>query len=268
MVTPLAFGLFLEALPDTLGQGRGARLSDLLDGGLDLTVEIGLTQDALGKGGANLLLDPLGQIGFEHVRWRDQLADAATLGHLAVEPRDELWRRHRVEFDAVGLQPVLPTLAIGRRAVFAGFIHRLHIFGDRLDKWQAKVAAAVRPAATEAEAALHAEVRRHAVGLKGQERLAFLERHGSDPRVAASLLEAPAFLTGMTEAERSLIRSKIEQAVLDPEIVQAKKDVTRALADSEHGWDRAQVLIAEDAGLRKSADGTWSAPVDADANAA
>ena len=62
-------------------------------------------------------------------------------------------------------------------------------------------------------------------------------------------------------------RSKIEQAVLDPEIVQAKKDVTRALADSEHGWDRAQVLIGEDAGLRKGADGTWSQPADANAAA-
>ena len=34
--------------------------------------------------------------------------------------------------------------------------------------------------------------------------------------------------------------------------------MTRALADGEHGWNRAQVLIGEDAGLRKSADGTWS----------
>ena len=47
---------------------------------------------------------------------------------------------------------------------------------DLMDKWHAKVAAAVKPAATEAEAALHAEIRRHVVGLKGQDRMAFLER--------------------------------------------------------------------------------------------
>ena len=139
---------------------------------------------------------------------------------------------------------------------------------ELLDKWQAKVAGSGQASSTEAEAALHAEIRRHVVGLKGQERMAFLEKHGSDPRVAASLLEAPAFLTGLTEAETKLIRSKIEQAVLDPEIVQAKKDVTRALVDAEHGWTRAQALIGEDAGLRKSADGTWSASVEANADAA
>ena len=72
----------------------------------------------------------------------------------------------------------------------------------------------------------------------------------------------------MTDTEAKLIRSKIEQAVLDPEIVQAKRAVTGALADIEHGWNRAQVLIGEDAGLRKSDDGTWSDPVEADANAA
>ena len=101
--------------------------------------------------------------------------------------------------------------------------HAQQSVSDLLDKWQAKVAAAVKPATTEAEAALHAEIRRHAVGLKGQDRMAFLERHGSDPRVAATLLEAPAFLTGMTEAETKLVGSKIEQAVLDPELSKPRK---------------------------------------------
>lgn len=32
------------------------------------------------------------------------------LGHLAVEPRDELRRGHRVQFDAMGLQPFPPLL--------------------------------------------------------------------------------------------------------------------------------------------------------------
>ena len=109
---------------------------------------------------------------------------------------------------------------------------------ELMAKWEAKVAAAVKPASSEAEAALHAEVRRHVVGLKGRASAsAFLEKHGSDPRVAASLLEAPAFLTGLSDAEIALVKSKIEQAMLPPEIVQAKKDVTKALADSEHGWD-------------------------------
>jgi hypothetical protein len=35
------------------------------------------------------------------------------LGHLEIEPFDELWRRHCVEFDAMGLQPLFPRDAAG-----------------------------------------------------------------------------------------------------------------------------------------------------------
>ena len=51
----------------------------------------------------DLPLDPHGQVLFENVRRRDELA--VVLGHLAVEPFDELRSRHDVEFDAVVLQP-------------------------------------------------------------------------------------------------------------------------------------------------------------------
>jgi hypothetical protein len=48
VVAPFTVGLLLEARLDALGQRRGARLLDRLDGVGDLTVETGLAQDALG----------------------------------------------------------------------------------------------------------------------------------------------------------------------------------------------------------------------------
>ena len=49
---------------------------------------------------------------------RDELAGAMLgLGHLAVEPVDELRRRHRVQFDAVGLQPFFPECRLGSSSV-------------------------------------------------------------------------------------------------------------------------------------------------------
>ena len=99
--------------------------------------------------------------------------------------------------------------------------------------------------------------------------MSFLEKNGGDPILAASLLEAPRFLTGLSDAELTLVRTKIEQATLTPEIIEAKGAVSKALTEAERGWLRSQELIAQDAGLTKNADGTWgqptSAKVDADA---
>ena len=140
---------------------------------------------------------------------------------------------------------------------------------ELMDKWEAKVAAAVKPAANESEAVLHGEIRRHVASLKGErERMTFVEKHGADPRVASALLEAPQFLSGIGNAEIALVKNRIEANVLDPEIVQAKVAVTKAMTEAKHGWDRAQALIAEDAGLKRAADGSWNQPEEAKADAA
>ena len=101
--------------------------------------------------------------------------------------------------------------------------------GEVVSKWDTRVREAVKPAAPEAEAALHAGIRKHVAALKGGQRLAFLEKHASDPRVAASMLEAPKFLTNLTDGEELMIRNLIEASVLPPEIAQAKIAVTKAL---------------------------------------
>ena len=140
-----------------------------------------------------------------------------------------------------------------------------------LKRWEDQVLAALKPASTEGEATLHAEIRRHVASLKGAERMAFLEKHAADPVLAISLLEAPQFLTGCTDAELTMVRRNVEAQVLPPEVAKVKPHVEDAMHETAHGWERAQVLIAEDVGLNRNADGSWGAQpvqVDADAHAA
>ena len=85
-----------------------------------------------------------------------------------------------------------------------------------MSKWDDQLKAALKPAANEVEAALHGEIRRYVAGLKDKQRLAFLEQNASDPIVAAAVLEAPPFLTGLTSAEAAMIKHKIEASVLPP----------------------------------------------------
>ena len=63
----------------------------------------------------------------------------------------------------------------------------------QMQRWADKVSANVKPAADQAEAVLHAQIREKVANLK-EGRLGFLQKHCADPTVASALLEAPAFL--------------------------------------------------------------------------
>ena len=103
------------------------RRRDVGEGGFDLGVDIGLAQDAGGYCFANLVLDTPAQFGFKNVRRRDQLV---LVSQLAVEPFDELRRGHRVQFDAVSLEPILPGFAVGSDVVAF-----TNVVGNRLESF-------------------------------------------------------------------------------------------------------------------------------------
>ena len=86
--------------------------------------------------------------------------------------------------------------------------------------------------------------------------MGFLEKNATDPVVAAALLTAPPFLSGLSDAELALVKHKVEQHV-SPEIAEARTATTKAIKDVEQGWQRAIDKIAERAGLTKASDGTW-----------
>jgi len=121
-------------------------------------------------------------------------------------------------------------------------------------KWQEKIDGALtRPNADDAATALLLrEVRDKFANLKDQQdRMKWIEKFGHDPLVPSALLNAPAGLTGLSEAQRALLQSKAE-ALADPKIVEAKSKVTRALVELERSYRAAPALVAQCAGLDKA----------------
>jgi hypothetical protein len=106
----------------------------------------------------------------------------------------------------------------------------------------------IKPAEDLHTTSLHAQIREHISGMK-EGRLPFLQKHAADPLVASSVLTAPAFLSGLSDAEVALVRHQVERALMPEEIAEAKADAEKALAEAEHGWQRHVEIIAERAGL-------------------
>jgi hypothetical protein len=92
--------------------------------------------------------------------------------------------------------------------------------------------------------------------------MCFLERFAADPQIASALLTGPAGLTNLSETERAMLKNKVEGHV-DLEIIAARSATAEALQEVEAGWQRAQDVIAQRAGLQKAADGSWKEPTDA-----
>jgi hypothetical protein len=72
--------------------------------------------------------------------------------------------------------------------------------------------------------------------------LAFIDAHASE--VAAAVLTASSFLSGLTPAELGIVKQRIE-ARANPELAKSKAETTRALADVEAGWRAAIRQISE-----------------------
>ena len=113
---------------------------------------------------------------------------------------------------------------------------------QQLQRWASKLAAHVKPPADHAEAVLHAQVREKVAGLK-EGRLAFLKQHAADPVVAAALLSAPAFLSGLSETELTLLRGEVEKKWLSAEVIESKAKVGNALTDIDRSLRAAHAMI-------------------------
>ena len=87
--------------------------------------------------------------------------------------------------------------------------------------------------------------------------MAFIDAHATE--VAAAVLAAPSFLSGLTPAELGVVKQRIE-ARANPEIAEAKAETAKALQETEAGWRHAISQIGERADLTKRPDGTWRDP--------
>ena len=99
---------------------------------------------------------------------------------------------------------------------------------------------------------LHCEIRSHLASLKSGDRVAFIDAHATE--VAAAVLSAPSFLSGLTPAELGIVKQRIE-ARANPEIAKAKAVAVNALAETERGRRNASNLIRARGGLEKPYDG-------------
>ena len=118
--------------------------------------------------------------------------------------------------------------------------------------WAAKLGEIVKPAEDIATATVYAQIRDRVRDMD-KDRLAFLNEHAGDPVIASAILTAPAFLSGLSNTERAVVKRRIEKHFISPEIADAKAATEKALAEAEHGWSRAMELIAQSAGLEKAA---------------
>ena len=102
------------------------------------------------------------------------------------------------------------------------------------------------------------EIRAHLAAMK-ENKMRFLAKHVADGQVAAAVLSAPSFLSGLSDEEFSFLRTRVEEHVA-PGVVKARTETLKALEHAEQGRQRALDKIAERAGLTKGPDGTWRDP--------
>ena len=124
----------------------------------------------------------------------------------------------------------------------------------QLAKWAEEAGVAIKPPSNFAEAMMQAEIRAHLAAMKGS-KMDFLAARATDPRVASAILGAPPFLSGLTDAEIGVVKTRVEKHVA-PEVVNERNATLKALEQAEAGWETAMRKIASRAGLTKGLDGT------------
>ena len=122
----------------------------------------------------------------------------------------------------------------------------------QLTKWNEQLGLTPKAPESVGDAMIHAEIRSHLASLKAGDRMAFIDAHATE--VAAAVLAAPAFLSGLSPTELGVVKQRIE-ARANPELAKSKAETTRALADAEAGWRSAIRQISERAGLGRPHDG-------------
>jgi hypothetical protein len=161
-------------------------------------------------------------------------------------------RKRKIAAQTIADIQALDTLERAREAVSA-----------MQDKWAAKIGLVLKAPADASEAVLHWEVRDRFSSLKDEAaRMCFLERFAADPQIASALLTGPAGLTNLSEAERAMLKTKVESHT-PAEIIEARSATAKALQEVESrlaasaGCDRPTCWSSE------GCDGSWNEPIDA-----
>jgi hypothetical protein len=117
-----------------------------------------------------------------------------------------------------------------------------------------KVTDVVKPAWDVHDAAVHSQIRDRLVAMT-EGRMAFLEKNAADPVISSAILTAPAFLSGLSDAEIALVRRKVELLAVGSEALAARDAAVRALSECEQGWRHAIAQVAQRGGVPLTGNG-------------
>lgn len=121
--------------------------------------------------------------------------------------------------------------------------------GGVMQKWQAKIDANLKHPNDAHEIAVFAQIRDRLHNLRDpKERMSFLEKHGNDLTLISAVLTAPAYLSGLSDAEYQFVKSQLEKQA-PFKIVAARSEAQKMLAEVEIGWRAAVARIAKRGGL-------------------
>ena len=124
---------------------------------------------------------------------------------------------------------------------------------SQMAKWDEELGFFSKPPATIGESVQLSEIRSY-LSAMSDNRVNFVAQHVHDPRVIAAVLGAPAFLSGLTEADVGILKAQIAKRVA-PEVAEAKTETVRAMQDAEAGWRAAIRQISERGGLGRPQQG-------------
>jgi hypothetical protein len=123
----------------------------------------------------------------------------------------------------------------------------------QITKWDEEIGLTSKTPPTIGESVQLTEIRSYISAMKGN-RVDFLAKHAGDPRVVAAVLGAPAFLSGLTDADINIVKSQVTNR-LAPEIAEARAETAKALQETEAGWRAAIRQISDRGGLGRPHDG-------------
>ncbi len=133
--------------------------------------------------------------------------------------------------------------------------------GRQLAKWRTEFEAHLKQATTTHEAAVYSELWNRCYKMQGAERLAWLNKHATDPTFASALLTAPTAVTGLKSEELHFLREQYEKVVC-PEAAEDRPLTLDALDDLDRGARNAINKICQSAGIKVNELGD-AAPVGA-----
>lgn len=126
-----------------------------------------------------------------------------------------------------------------------------------LRKYQAKIDANLKRATDPHEEAVYGQIRDRLFNMK-EGRLSWLEKNIDDTLIGA-VLTAPAYVSGLTEAEYQLVKLQLERRA-PPEIIEGRAFTQKASTEIERGWRAVIARVGERAGLTQGPDGKWRDP--------